>query len=293
MLAGCGSGGSGGNGDIPSGVSFTEDTSLDESISGIWIATSEGELTEEDGDFHHTFKGTDRRTFYVIEDLTPPPDFDWGDVLVADCKGEAIRTEYDASTLVFSLNGVSYSLQKQSNTRFSGTIHQTVENTGITVNGTATMIKIKPGPNLGQFLDLVLGDNSQELGTVSYAYNGQPAQTMGVDCYTDGSGSETYSAEGETEFSRTSGVILENFSNESIDIEKNSGDSDTDYLDLHAGGVSEYFASDAEAGRVDFDFDSKGNNDVTITFNAGMIEDSEDNSSRTTTTLEGTADLSF
>jgi len=178
---GGGGDGGGGNNEAFNGVEFTEDASLDDDVTGVWIMISDLDHETQDSN-GAVFSGVKRRSFALVRD---------GSELAIESCVPAFSVVETESTIEFEFNSANYELQKDSNTHLSGISKSAIDNSVI---GQITMIKTREGP---ETLDDLL---SFSLGTFSYDVEGAAtADPMGVRCYSDKHGEETFSENNLTE----------------------------------------------------------------------------------------------
>lgn len=190
-LQGCGGGGGGkgpgdlfteSGGDIQRSVHFTEDTSLDDDITGLWILTAELDFTQTAGARDYRYAGVRRDTFYVVREA--------GELVIRTCLAPASDIVETDSALEFIYDNVRYLLEKQSNTRLSGNVEFFAEEG----EGQASMIKTAAGPT-----DLAELATDYTLGTFDYSIDGADAETFNVVCYSDEQATETWTEEDEVD----------------------------------------------------------------------------------------------
>jgi len=270
-LTGCGGSGGGGDADVvhPTNVDvattpetlpvvddsirFKEDTSLQQNLNGVWIATREEEYQENDVP-QYAYKGTKRQTIFIMEN-------NYGELMIQACGTLAEGLENGSKSLAFELEGWRFDLQKNGNTNLTGKLE--VVDSSASGSGTVTLIKVKTAP--ANRYDLY---GQLSLGTLIYSDNDAPEKTFNIQCYTDFSGTETYGRGANGESDQHNYYVLSNFFQDRVEFgsELNQSSPNYRYLLPTLNGTMSNFENDG--GKDIVHFTVSGKNGPHFTFDA-------------------------
>jgi hypothetical protein len=277
-LSACGGGGGGDNGNgggpvIPDieNVNFSEDTTLNGDLGGVWIATihmerpsSMSTTSNSETDIHEAF--------LIIDDPT-------NGLSVLSCGTEVENLATGSNSLAFRLYQNNYELSIDSNTHLSGSIASAYGDAG-----NITMIKVMAAPD-----DLI----NLSLGTLRYSYNGGSEVTANIQCYREEHYFSRYQSSTESYSHFESIYTLGDFFQNYVSFRTSYyDDEDEEFLliTLNKNGMLDQFTNDSSDENVEFLI--RGTDEINASFQA---TDSNHfvNGATSSVTLTGSARLNF
>lgn len=284
-ISACGGSGGGSGGDAGGeyatmyGFTITEDKTLDQNLSGVWIEESEidfsAQFSEEYGGALNRGEQSFRQTIVIIDNGAD-------DLYITDCDSEATNIENDSNTLEFDIGIAHYVLDKRSNTHMTGTMTYQDEDDIVQREGRGVVSMFKSGMGPESTDELADGFN---VGLLRYSLAGGPERIMEVQCLASWNG--TYGADDEdNEFS---GIGLANLFGDYLEIT-----TDEFGTSLYAGTDGYYAHLQADDDDEYINVTGSGTDDITIEIDASTDSYYFDASSDASSdAFDGTAHLRF
>jgi len=170
------------------GFTITEDQSLNENLSGVWVENSELTFANEYvySSYSISTHGTETgvMTLVIVEDAN-------GGLYINNCFTEATNIEISQNSVAFNLGDLHYVLNRNSNTHLSGELsYSRSDNTEVPArtssgNGQTTLFKAGAGPaSTDELLE------NFNIGLLRYSRSGAPEQLMEIQCLANFHGNE-------------------------------------------------------------------------------------------------------
>lgn len=263
-LEGCGGSGDGSDGNARGAsatmhnFTITEDFTLDDNLSGVWIEDSSiefsAQFTEEYGGARNIGEASFRQTITIIEED--------GELYIRNCDDIASNIQNGSTTLEFNLGISHYVLDKQSNTRMTGELDYVNEDDYVRAEGSGevTLFKAGEGPaSRDQLLDF-------SLGMLRYSMRSTTEKLIEIQCLSDEKGTYRVEQDGETTGpyqydSLFIGTLFDDYVDFYSDVRRQ-------YTMLHAGLDGSYTDMQADEAGEYINLTASGTNAITIEIDA-------------------------